>query len=79
MKQVKGSTSHYINQQNFIPGKFAWQTGYAALSKSESVKDKVFEYIRNQKAHHAKQSFQQEFDQFLKLYGFGNESANSPS
>lgn len=73
IKQVKGSTSHYINQQNLIPGKFAWQTGYAAFSVSESVKDKVFEYIRNQKAHHTKQSFQQEFDQILKLYGFNSE------
>lgn len=30
VKQVKGNTSHWINQQNLITEKFAWQTGYGA-------------------------------------------------
>lgn len=42
IKQIKGSSSHYINQNNLIADKFAWQTGYAAYSISESVVDKVF-------------------------------------
>jgi putative transposase len=66
IKQVKGSSSHFINHQNLITEKFAWQTGYAAYSVSESVTDKVPQYIRNQKAHHANRSFQDEFDEFLK-------------
>src|SRR4051812_43847737 len=37
IKQIKGSSSHYINQGNLIKEKFAWQTGYAAYSVSESV------------------------------------------
>ncbi len=73
IKQIKGSSSHYINQDNLIEEKFAWQTGYAAYSVSESVVDKVFRYIQNQKQHHGKKSFQQEYDEFLKLYGFENE------
>jgi len=72
IKQVKGSTSHYVNEQNIIPKKFAWQTGYAAYSVSESVVEKVFEYIRNQKQHHSRKSFQQEFDEFIKIYGLLN-------
>lgn len=43
IKQIKGSSSHFINQNNLIKEKFAWQTGYAAYSVSESVVDKVFE------------------------------------
>jgi len=73
IKQIKGSSSHYVNQQNLIPEKFAWQTGYAAFSVSESGVEKVFKYIQNQKQHHGKQSFQQEYDEFLKLYGLDNE------
>jgi putative transposase len=73
IKQIKGSSSHYINQDNLIQEKFAWQTGYAAYSVSESVVEKVFRYIQNQKQHHGKQSFQQEYDEFLKLYGLDNE------
>lgn len=68
IKQIKGSSSHYINQNNLIAEKFAWQTGYAAFSISESMVDKVFRYIQNQKHHHAKKTFQQEYDEFIKLY-----------
>lgn len=70
IKQVKGSSSHYVNEQNLIAEKFAWQTGYAAYSVSESQLEKVFQYIKNQKAHHAKKSFADEYNEFLKLYGF---------
>jgi REP element-mobilizing transposase RayT len=73
IKQMKGSSSHYINQENLIDEKFAWQTGYAAYSVSESVVEKVFRYIQNQKQHHGKKTFQQEYDEFLKLYGLDNE------
>jgi len=70
IKQVKGSTSHYINQQDMISKKFSWQTGYAAYSVSESILENVYLYIKNQKEHHAKTTFMQEYDEFLKLYGF---------
>jgi putative transposase len=70
IKQVKGSSSHFINQNNLIPEKFAWQTGYASYSVSESIVEKVFQYIKNQKQHHQKKSFQQEYDEFLKKLGF---------
>lgn len=43
IKQIKGSSPHFINQNNLITDKFAWQTGYAAYSVSESVVDKVFQ------------------------------------
>ena len=72
IKQVKGSSSHYINQNNLIPEKFAWQTGYASFSISESAIDKVYQYIKNQKQHHRRKSFQEEYEEFLTLYGFDN-------
>ena len=52
IKQIKGSSSHYINQNNFIFEKFAWQKGYAAFSISESAVDIVYQYIKNQKIKH---------------------------
>ena len=70
IKQVKGNSSHFINQNNIISLKFAWQSGYAAYSVSESVIDKIYYYIQNQKVHHQKKSFQQEYQEFLRLYGF---------
>ena len=73
IKQIKGGSSHFINQNNLITEKFAWQTGYAAYSVSESVVNKVFQYIKNQKQHHTKKTFQQEYDAFLKIYELENE------
>lgn len=60
IKQIKGSSSHFINHENLIHEKFVWQTGYAAYSVSESILDKVIVYIKHQKHHHQKRSFQNE-------------------
>ena len=69
VKQIKGSSSHFINRGEFILEKFAWQTGYAAFSVSESQLDTVYHYIKNQKKHHLKKNGQDEFDEFVKLHG----------
>jgi len=49
MKQIKGSSSHFINQQKIIEKKFAWQAGYGVFSVSESALKIVYAYIKNQK------------------------------
>ena len=76
IKQVKGSSSHEINQQNITKEKFTWQTGYAAYSVSESVLEKVFHYIRNQKKHHEKITFQKEYENLISLHGLQKEEGN---
>jgi putative transposase len=68
IKQIKGSSSHWIYQQNIIQFQFAWQTGYGVFSVSESQLDKVYLYIKNQKEHHRKQTFADEYDEFIKHY-----------
>ncbi len=67
---LKGESSHWINQQKLILGKFAWQEDYFAVSVSESGLDRVRDYIRNQDKHHKKKSFQDEYEEFLRIYGF---------
>lgn len=73
IKQIKGSSSHYINHNDLIPDKLSWQTGYASFSVSESVVDKVYRYIKNQKLHHLKKTFQVEHDEFMMLHGLSDE------
>lgn len=73
VKQIKGSSSHFMNEGEFILEKFAWQRGFAAFSVSESQLDIVFNYIKNQKHHHLKKNGQDEFDNFVKLHGLGNK------
>jgi len=72
LKQLKGNTSHWINELDIIKEKFSWQVGYAAYSVSESQLEKVSDYIANQKQHHNKKTFSEEFDEFIKLHGFNS-------
>ena len=74
IKQVKGSSSHEINRQNITKFKFSWQTGFAAYSVSESSLERVFQYIKNQKQHHQKITFQKEYENFIRLHGLQNEN-----
>jgi len=61
-KQVKGATSHWVNENKLIAEKFYWQSGYAAYSISESHVEKVFQYIKNQKIHHQYQTTTEELE-----------------
>jgi len=67
-KQIKGAVSHSINLENIINEKFSWQVGYGAFSVCESKLKEVKEYIQNQKEHHKKIGFKEEFDKFIELY-----------
>jgi len=70
MQLIKGEAAYWFNQQNFIPEKLEWQDEYFAVSVSESKLNVVREYIKNQEAHHARKTFQQEYDEFIIKYGF---------
>jgi putative transposase len=68
LKDIKGYSSKWINNKNFVRGKFNWQESYGAFSFSHSHIDRVVKYINNQEQHHKKQSFQEEYIQLLKKY-----------
>jgi len=74
VKNIKGNSSHWINQSKFLKAKFAWQTGYGAFSVSESMINEVRKYIANQKEHHKKMSFAQEYKRFAEKYGLNVEN-----
>ncbi len=65
----KGSSSHWVNENNLVSGKFAWGRGYGAFSVSESNVDEVAKYIASQEEHHRKKSFAEELRLFVKRYG----------
>lgn len=68
VEAMKRNSSRWIKSLSPKYSWFAWQGGYAALSVSQSVVDKTLAYIKNQREHHKKTSFQDEYRQFLKLY-----------
>ena len=65
----KGGSSHWINEQKMIPGRFSWGRGYGAFSVSESAVAEVAAYIANQEEHHRKRSFAEELKLFVERYG----------
>jgi putative transposase len=67
---IKGESSFWINKNKLTAQKFEWQDDYFAVSVGESGVNKVREYIKNQEQHHAKKTFQQEYDEFMEKYGF---------
>lgn len=68
IKQVKGSTSHMINQKKLCRGRFGWQDGFGAFSVSQSKVSDVVKYIEGQKEHHAKKNFAQEWAAFERAH-----------
>lgn len=77
VKGIKGESSHWINENNFINEKFAWQQGYSAFSISMDRTNVVKKYIENQKKHHEKILFIDELKKFLKLYGFDEKTVET--
>ncbi len=69
MRLVKGDSSEFINKNMFNASKFQWQEGYGAFSNSRSQIDGVVKYVINQKEHHRKTAFRDEYLGMLKSYG----------
>ncbi len=65
----KGASSHWINEQKLVNGRFSWGRGYGAFSVSESGVDEVAGYIDGQEEHHRKRSFTEEIRLFVERYG----------
>jgi putative transposase len=68
VRDIKNNSSNFINEKNFVDGKFAWQEGYGAFSYAHSQIDNVYQYIANQEAHHQTKSFKDEYMDFLKKF-----------
>ena len=69
LKLLKGSSSHYTNDNRLVNNKFRWARGYGAFSVSESQLKKIIEYINDQEEHHRTKSFTEEYELFMKKYG----------
>jgi len=54
MQLFKGSSSHWMNEEELVPGKFGWGRGYGAFSVSHSGVAEVARYIAEQEEHHSK-------------------------
>ena len=69
VKNVKGTSSHWIKSEFPILREFAWQAGYAAYSVDLAGLDNVRRYIEGQEGHHKRETFCEEFLRLLKEHG----------
>jgi len=68
MRKVKGNSSKWVNEQNRLKDRFAWQEGYGAFTVSESQISAVIRYVKEQEKHHRIFSFKDEFIRILKRH-----------
>ncbi len=67
---IKGESSHWINKNKMTPAKFQWQNEYMAVGVGFEQLEAVRKYIAQQEEHHKKMTSEEEFNKFLKRYGF---------
>ena len=67
-RDIKNNSSNFINSKKWYQSKFSWQEGFGSFSYSHSHIEKVYNYIMNQEAHHAKISFKEEYLALLEKF-----------
>jgi len=68
MQLIKGASSKWIHETFADQRLFAWQEEYGAFSVSVSQLGTIKAYIKNQKEHHRRRGFQEEFLMLLKKH-----------
>lgn len=68
LEEIKSNSSKWIKTKGTEFKDFYWQNGYGAFSVNPTEIEIVKKYIINQKEHHQKRSFQEEYLAFLNKY-----------
>ena len=68
VEKVKSNSSKWIKTKSSAYKNFYWQNGYGAFSVNPSEAEVVVRYIENQKEHHKKEFYQEEYRAFLTKY-----------
>ena len=66
VQKMKANSSRWMSEHGIA---FEWQKGYGAFSASPSLLYTVQAYIRNQKEHHKRHTFEEEFLTLLRKSG----------
>ena len=68
IRDIKGSSSAWVNSEKLSEQHFEWQKGYGAFTVSFSGNDSVQNYIRKQEEHHQRRAFEEEYIEFLERH-----------
>ncbi|MDO4511759.1 MAG: transposase [Bacteroidales bacterium] len=69
VREVKQTSSEWARTSGMFPHWDGWGREYAAFSISIDAKNNVIEYIKGQKEHHKRVSFEDEFKRILVEHG----------
>jgi hypothetical protein len=69
LEEIKGGSSKWIKTKGDQYSNFAWQSGYGAFSIGQSQLDDLVRYIANQREHHRRVTYEDEFRSLLRKYG----------
>ncbi len=76
VQEIKSLSSKFINEKQWYPDRFEWQTGYGSFSVSYSNRQNVIAYIQNQQKHHNIKSFHDEYLNILKQFNISINDEN---
>ena len=65
IKDIKIASNGWMKDSGLFPNFEEWQDGYGAFTCSIKEKDTIINYIKNQKEHHKKETFRDEFRRLL--------------
>jgi putative transposase len=68
VREIKKSSNDFVNSNRLSHYRFKWQEGFGVFSYSRSHIDRVVKYIYNQKNHHRKRTFRQEYLELLDKF-----------
>jgi len=68
VRDIKAGSSKLINKNRLAGSQFNWQEGYGAFSYSKSQINRVATYIENQKVHHMKKNYEDEYIELLEKF-----------
>jgi putative transposase len=66
---LKADSSKWMHEEFSRLWNFGWQDGYGAFTVNKSNIPNVISYIQNQREHHRKKTFQEEYLDFLRQNG----------
>ena len=69
VKDIKVASSIWMKETGNFPKFKAWQVSYGAFTYSSREKDMIINYINNQKEHHQRESFYDEYKRLLVEHG----------
>lgn len=65
---IKTNSSKWVHDEGLAGAGFQWQAGFGASSVGHSQVDRVQRYVQNQREHHRRKTFKEEFGELLRKH-----------